>query len=230
MIPAYLLTLNTSETVNQQIYTVLRKSIINCFLLPGETISDKEIAKLFKVSRQPVRDAFIKLSSLGLIQILPQRGTFVMKISVRQVNNGRFIREAIETAIVRRASTQITDEQLQSLFNIIGQQKTASKNNDLSLFLTLDENFHSALAHSIDCVEAWDLLEGIKAHLDRVRYLSLDHVTPLPALIKQHEEIVLSLQSKDPDQSEAAMRRHLGEINLSFAPIAKRNPDWFDLQ
>lgn len=230
MIPAHLLNLNTSETVNQQIYNALRKSIINCFMLPGEAISDKEIAKLFKVSRQPVRDAFIKLSSLGLIQILPQRGTFVMKISVRQVNNGRFIREAIETAIVKRACTQMTNEQLQLLSNIIAQQKIAAQNNNLSLFLTLDEDFHSALARSIDCAEAWELLEGIKAHLDRVRYLSLDNVTPLPALIKQHEEIVEGLQSKDPDQAETAMRRHLSEINLSFAPIAQRNPDWFDLQ
>ena len=55
------------------------------------------------VSRQPVREAFIKLSEAGLVRIRPQRGTFVVKISTKQVTDARFVREAVEVAVARKA-------------------------------------------------------------------------------------------------------------------------------
>lgn len=63
----------------------------------------------FAVSRQPVREAFIKLAENGLIQIRPQRGSYVNKISLSQVRNGCFVRQAIECAVVRRAAGMINE-------------------------------------------------------------------------------------------------------------------------
>ncbi len=61
-------------------------------------MSEKEVSVRFAVSRQPVREAFIKLAENGLIQIRPQRGSYVNKISLSQVRNGCFVRQAIECA------------------------------------------------------------------------------------------------------------------------------------
>ena len=230
MLPPDLLTLNPNESVNLQIYHALRQSIVNCTLLPGEAISDKEISELFSVSRQPVRDAFIKLVGAGLIQVLPQRGTFVMKISPKRVLNGRFIREAVEVAVVTKAAEQISDEALVQLTANIEQQKIAAARNDTAAFLVLDEEFHTSISRSIDCIEAWELIEDIKAHMDRVRYLSLGDITPLQMLIAQHAAILAGLRAHDPKQTEEAMRAHLREINLSFGPIRDRNPDWFEAE
>ncbi|HSD38985.1 MAG TPA: GntR family transcriptional regulator [Rhodocyclaceae bacterium] len=228
MLPQTLLTLKPNESANLQIYHALRQSIVNCTLLPGEAISDKEISELFSVSRQPVRDAFIKLSGAGLIQVLPQRGTFVMKISPKRVLNGRFIREAVEVAVVAKAAEMITDEQLLVLTTNIEQQKLAAKRNDTAAFLALDEEFHTSISRCIDCVEAWELIEDIKAHMDRVRYLSLGEITSLQMLIAQHTAILTALRARDPKMAEEAMRSHLREINFSFGPIRDRNPDWFE--
>ncbi|WP_270804133.1 GntR family transcriptional regulator, partial [Aeromonas sp. Y307-3] len=85
---------NGNLPVNQQIYRYLRKDIVECTIPPGTLLSEKEISTRFNVSRQPVREAFIKLAENGLVQILPQRGTFVQKISVKRVADGRFIRSA----------------------------------------------------------------------------------------------------------------------------------------
>ena len=230
MLPPELLTLNPNESVNLQIYRALRQSIVNCTLLPGAAVSDKEISELFGVSRQPVRDAFIKLAGAGLIQVLPQRGTFVMKISPKRVLNGRFIREAVEVAVVTRAAEVIDDEQLLALSSNIEQQKLAAGKGDIARFLSLDEEFHTGLARSIDCIEAWELIEDIKAHMDRVRYLSLGEITPLQMLIAQHAAILEGLRAHDPRQTETAMRAHLREIQLSFGPIRERNPDWFEAE
>lgn len=230
MLPSELLTLSATEPVNLQIYRALRQSIVNCTLLPGTSISDKEISELFGVSRQPVRDAFIKLVGAGLIQVLPQRGTFVMKISPKRVLNGRFVREAVEVAVAGKAAEKISEEDLIKLGANIEQQKRVAKRIDTAAFLALDEEFHASIAHSIDCVEAWEMIEDIKAHTDRVRYLSLGEVTPLKTLIAQHSAILTGLRAHDPARAQEAMRSHLREINVSFGTIRERNPDWFEAE
>ena len=68
--------LSSTEAVGPQVYRILREQIIQAELLPGERISESEIAKALSISRQPVREAFIKLSEEGLVQVLPQRGAF----------------------------------------------------------------------------------------------------------------------------------------------------------
>jgi DNA-binding GntR family transcriptional regulator len=159
---------------------------------------------------------------------LPQRGTFVKRISPRKVREGRFIREAIEAAVVRKAAVAITDAQLAGLAANLREQKAASKANDTAAFLASDEQFHFLIAQSIDCVAAWDTIQDIKAQMDRVRYLSLHEVSPLDLLIKQHAHIVSALKAHDPEAAEEAMRAHLREILVSLAPVAERNPDWFE--
>ncbi|EFA0696212.1 DNA-binding transcriptional regulator rspR, partial [Escherichia coli] len=97
--------LNPTQPVNQQIYRILRRDIVHCLIAPGTPLSEKEVSVRFNVSRQPVREAFIKLAENGLIQIRPQRGSYVNKISMAQVRNGSFIRQAIECAVARRAAS-----------------------------------------------------------------------------------------------------------------------------
>lgn len=108
-------TITTSEPVNQQVYRYLRRDIVTCVIQPGALLSEKEVSARFNLSRQPVREAFIKLAEAGLVQILPQRGTFVRRISAKRVEDGRFIREAVEIAVVRRAAEEIAESGLMAL-------------------------------------------------------------------------------------------------------------------
>jgi DNA-binding GntR family transcriptional regulator len=216
------------EPIGKQIFRSLRQAIFTGLLAPGTPLSEKEVSDIFQVSRQPVREAFIKLVEAGVLQVLPQRGTFVKRISPRKVREGRFIREAIESAVVRKAALAITDAQLADLAANLREQKAASKANDTAAFLACDEQFHYLIAQSIDCVAAWDTIQDIKAQMDRVRYLSLHEVSPLDLLIKQHVHIVKALKAHDPDGAEEAMRAHLREILVSLGPVAELNPDWFE--
>ena len=220
--------LDSHEPIGAQIFRALRQAIFVGQMVPGTPLSEKEVSDMFHVSRQPVREAFIKLAEAGVLQVLPQRGTFVRKISPRRVREGRFIREAIETAVARKAAESITDDQLLQLGENLRDQKLAAKVNDTARFLALDEAFHYSIAQSIDCIAAWETIQDIKAQMDRVRYLSLPEVSPLDLLIRQHAKIVSALRAHDPAAAEQAMRAHLREILVSLGPVAARNPDWFD--
>lgn len=218
----------TSEPVNQQIYRLLRQEIVDCTIRPGTLLSEKEISTRFNVSRQPVREAFIKLSETGLVQILPQRGTFVMKISAKRVSDGRFIREAVEIAIIRRAALAITPEHLMQLKHNLHRQELAASNKRIKEFLELDDEFHRTFTQIIDCPMAWETIETIKATMDRVRFMSLADVSPPESLIEQHYKIYDGLEKRDPDAAEAAMKQHLGEMISTVTTISQRNTDWFE--
>lgn len=181
----------------------------------------------FDVSRQPVREAFIKLAENGLIQIRPQRGSYVNKISMTQVRNGCFVRQAIECAVVRRAGTMINDEQLYQLEQNLNQQRVAVERQQLNDFFQLDDEFHQKLSLIADCQLAWDTIENIKATIDRVRYMSLDHVTPPDMLLRQHLDIFQALEKRDLDAVEKAMNIHLHEISESVLLIRQENSEWF---
>jgi len=219
--------LNPTQPVNQQIYRILRSDIVHCLIPPGTPLSEKEVSVRFDVSRQPVREAFIKLAENGLIQIRPQRGSYVNKISLTQVRNGCFVRQAIECAVVRRAASLIDDHQCYLIEQNLHQQRIAIERKQLNDFFQLDDEFHQKLAQIADCQLAWDTVENIKAAIDRVRYMSLNHVSPPEMLLRQHHDIFSALEKRDADGVEKAMTLHLQEIGESVQLIRQENSDWF---
>ncbi|MGE9549630.1 GntR family transcriptional regulator [Erwinia amylovora] len=220
--------ITASEPVNQQVYRFLRQEIVTCAIPPGSLLSEKEVSARFSVSRQPVREAFIKLAEAGLVQVLPQRGTFVRKISAQRVADGRFIREAVEVAVIRRAAEEASAESLALLQHNLQLQRISADRHDSQGFLLLDDEFHRLIAQSINCELAWETVENIKAAMDRVRFLTLSKVSPPESLIQQHHEIYQALVARDADAAEKALRRHLQEMIFSITPVAEQNSEWFE--
>jgi len=220
--------LRLKDPIAPQLVAALRQGIVEMRLRPGEALSEKDIAGRFGVSRQPVREAFIKLSEAGLVEIRPSRGTFVMKISVREVANARFVREAIECSMARNASRLATSPQIAALRRLIDEQRAAAAANDYWRFNDRDETFHRAIAEIVQCDYAWRIVEAARFQTDRVRYLSLPEATPMPLLIAQHEEIVSQIEARNADAAERAMSRHLREILIALPQIARAHPDLFE--
>jgi DNA-binding GntR family transcriptional regulator len=214
-------------SISTQLYRHLRGAVIRGELHPGQALSESEIAKQYSTSRQPVREAFIKLAEERLVVIQPQRGTFVVKISVADVLDARFVREAIEVAVAQEAATSAPPSAIKDLRAVIERQKAVAHGHNEE-FLALDEEFHRTLALSVGRAHAWRVIENIKAQMDRIRYLSLDDATPLPLLIEQHTRIVDGIEAGDPTAAAAATRSHLREIIVSLPNIAAHYPDMFE--
>ncbi len=210
-----------------QLFQALRHRIIHNDLPPGSRISETEIAQEFGISRQPVREAFIKLAGEDLLAILPQRGTVVRKISYDAVLDARFLREAIETDIVRILSTDPKPGWVRDLRDQIAAQR-ASLQGRPEDFFALDDRFHRTLAGAAGKRGAWRLIEGLKSQMDRVRFLALGHF-PVRNLIEQHEAIVEHIADGDFEGAEIAIRRHLREVLNDLPTIAAGAPDFFDL-
>ncbi|MGF7175076.1 GntR family transcriptional regulator [Azospirillum doebereinerae] len=221
---------DSAEPITRSVFRTLRTAIVSMHFQPGQALSEQEIADQLGVSRQPVREAFIKLSEAGLLIIRPQRGTFVVKISVKQVLDARFVREAVEVAVVRQACDRITPAGIMDLrANLKAQWAIASDSDPSSdRFLELDEAFHRTIALGADCEYAWRIVEETKAQMDRVRYLSMPYATPVKRLIAQHEAVLEAIAARDPAKAEAAMSLHLREILTSLPELEGKFPDLFN--
>jgi len=211
--------------VGPQVYRILRDRIIRNDLEPGIRISESEIAAEYAISRQPVREAFIKLSEERLVEIRPQRGTFVRKIDGESVMDARFVREAVEADVVKQLAGNAEAETVARLRREISAQREAA--GDPVRFMELDERFHALLADVAGKARVWKYLEGLKSQMDRVRHLSMMRF-PVPKLITQHAAIVEAIAKRDQDGAEAAMRGHLREILNDLPAIEEANPEFFE--
>jgi DNA-binding GntR family transcriptional regulator len=219
-----------SEPASRRVFHELRSAIVTMAFTPGQALSENEIAARLGVSRQPVREAFIKLSEAGLVRIRPQRGTFVVKISTKQVTDARFVREAVEVAVARKATEVMSADAIADLKRNLDAQKVAAVEAVPARFLALDEAFHRGLALGVDCDYAWRVVEEVKAQMDRVRYLSLPQATPISRLVEQHEAILAAVEAGDAAAAEATVREHLSEILTSLPVLERQFPHLFESQ
>lgn len=225
--PGHAWTLEHGTPVGPQVYRILRERIIRADLLPGSLISESEIARTFSLSRQPVREAFIKLSEEGLVEVRPQRGTLVRRISREAVMDARFVREAIETDIVKLLADDRDTAVIADLRRQIEAQRAIS-DNDPDRFMKLDERFHRTLAEAAGKTYAWQVIENVKAQMDRVRYLSFLRF-PIPKLVDQHIGVVDAIEAGSPLDADCAMREHLREILAALPEIANAKPEFFEI-
>jgi|TARA_R100000365_G_C2742562_1_gene71227 GntR family transcriptional regulator, rspAB operon transcriptional repressor len=216
-------------TMGHRVFLSIKRAIVHGRLVPGYPVSEAELAGQLGVSRQPVREAFIKLADMGLVEIRPQRGTFIQRISRREVENARFLREAIEVAIARRAAEVASAEAVRPLWDLVEDQARCGVLPDHSQFLALDDALHHEIARMADCERGWRLIEDLKAQMDRVRYLSISSATPADTIVSQHRILVQAIADRSPDAAEAAMRHHLREMLKSLPIVIENNADAFDL-
>ena len=212
-------------SVVDQLFDRLRAAIIDNVLTPGTKLSEAEVALNHGVSRQPVREAFIKLANESLLEIRPQRGTFVAKISLPHVMDARFVREAVEADIVKLLADAPDPAVIADLRRQVRAQETLIGGSARD-FIAADEAFHRTLAEGADKARAWEVVVEMKAQMDRVRVLSSQHF-PVDRLVAQHLAIVDAIAAGDGAAAERGLRLHLQGILKDLPVIKQERPEYF---
>jgi DNA-binding GntR family transcriptional regulator len=207
--------LATDGSKAERVYAHLRRRIRELGLPPGAPIRKDEIALGLGVSRAPVSEAIARLAEEGLVEVFPQRGSFVAPIRATDVRESLFIRTALETEAMRRLAP-IADASLVARLqeNLADQQRALAAGN-LPQFHDLDESLHSQLFAAVENPRALRLLEAARAPLDRVRRLALPEPGRPEATLAEHRRLVDAVASGDRELAAAAMRVHLNMVGRS---------------
>lgn len=204
--------INIRLPITPQVYERLRRAITTLAMLPSEALSEKELSLQLGVSRTPVREALIRLADEGLIDILPQRGSFVAPIRLKDVEEAQFIRESLEVAVVKRLAGHCSPVFLSNLHANLAQQERAVAHEDHDLFLDLDEAFHKSFCDAAGLSKSWRVIQSVKLQMDRVRYLSLPDPGQLNTLLAQHRAVFEAVEKGEVDTASLAMSAHLREV------------------
>ena len=134
----------SAENARTYALRVLQYNIINLELVPGSTVSENELSAILNLSRTPVREALIELSKVGLVEIQPQRGSYIAKIDYELIEESRFMRLVLENAVLKLACEGISQEYMDKLKeNLRMEDNILKKENGSLSWTTSSTNFSS---------------------------------------------------------------------------------------
>ncbi|MEM6340438.1 MAG: GntR family transcriptional regulator [Pseudomonadota bacterium] len=210
------------------VFETLYDRIVSLGLMPGEKMSEADIAEQFGVSRQPVRDAFNRLGNMNLLLIQPQRATLVRKFSISDIAASRFVRLAVELEIAKTASRRWTVDATRRIEALLEKQDLAVRQNDVRDFLELDQAFHAEIAEVARQPEAFEVVLENKARLDRICVLSLKRVDEMARLVEDHRQIAAALARGNVVEMEQALRLHLSRIDETIDSVRASHAEYFE--
>ncbi|MCM3689706.1 GntR family transcriptional regulator [Neobacillus niacini] len=219
--------INNKRSIREHVYTAIKTQILKLELEPGRKISEKDIGETLQVSRTPIREAFLKLEQEELLEIYPQRGTFVSRINLDQVEEARFMRENIERGIVRLACEQFPEDYFIQLETNITMQKLFDEKKNFTRLYELDDQFHQILFDGCKKSRTWAILQQMNTHFNRVRALRTSLGMKWDFIINQHEQIFNLIKSRDVDLVEKVITEHLQVVVFEKAVLKEKYPNYF---
>lgn len=208
--------------VPDQVYGVLRRAIVEVRLAPGSPISENSICRQFAVSRTPVRTALQRLAEEGLVEVFPQRGSFVAPIRLTGLQDSHFIRRSLEVALLREVAPIWTSEMSRLMRHAITEQEHLIAIGDGDGFFRADEEFHHLLGTFAERERVWQAIMAAKLSLSRF-YRSWATPDRLPDVICEHLAIVDALDRGDAVAAEQALITHLDMIFAIFERIPEKD-------
>lgn len=218
---------NNAPSARSEVYAKLREQILSLELPPGAALSEKESSLVFGVSRTPVRESFVRLAQEGLVQVLPQRGTFVSLIDPELVEEARFMREQLERAVIRLACASFPKEALEALETNLRLQRESMAEANYKRMFELDEAFHRTIFEGCRKLNTWAVIQQMNAHLNRSRLLRLASDHEWSHLYAQHERMVGAIREGDAETADRVMQEHLSLSIHDQAVLQEKFPHYF---
>lgn len=208
------------------IAAALRDEIVGMVLMPGTPLRDAVLCERFGTSRTPVREALIRLGEEGLVDIVPQSGTFVSRIPVDAIPEAVLVRQALEGVTVE-AAARVRGQGLHGLDRALDTQRALADRRDTRAFHEADEAFHEAIAVLAGHPNIWRLLRQVKVQLDRARRLTLPALGRMDQVVAEHQAIRDAVAAGDAAAARHAMTLHLSIVLPDVVCLRETHPDYF---
>ncbi len=195
--------------LKEVIYMEVKNKILNLEYKPGQMISETEISELLNVSRTPVREVFIRLSYEKLLDIYPQKGTFVSLVDLSYVKESVYMRNLLECQI----AGEIIDSEMKDLpaeikKNIRLQKDLVENEGNIEEFLELDNDFHKVIFKAVNHETIWDIISTTRIHYNRFRLLTMYEPEMLKRVSQEHFDIMTKIEEGDKKGCNTLLKKH----------------------
>ena len=214
-------------SLSRRVYGSLKAAIIDLTIRPGGILRKSEVCATLGVSRSPVSEAVARLAAEALVDVVPQAGTFAARLSMEEVREGAFLREALELAAVEAVAAAVTPDGVARLRRELALQEGLVAAGDGPGFYAADERMHETILSMTGHRRLPALSRTAWVHVDRARRLILPVPGRVEETLEEHRAIVAAIEAGDPGAARAATRAHLRQLLTRLEALASERPDLF---
>ena len=216
-----------SGHLSDRVYEALKAAILSLDFEPGAVLRKGPICDALGVSRTPVAEAILKLEADRLVEVIPQSATRVSKMSMKEIREDAFLREALEVAAVELAAENHTKDLVDSLEENLDIQQRQLEDGDFNAFFKTDQAFHNLILDCCKIDRLHDTISFVSNHMDRARLMLLPAPGRSADTVKEHRHIVKAIANANPEAARVAMQTHLRQLIKRLEPLEKERPDLF---
>jgi DNA-binding GntR family transcriptional regulator len=210
------------KSLVDQLFIRIKKMILSQELKCGESIPEEGIARMFGVSRTPIRETLRKLEKYGLVKIHPHSQATVVDIAPDEAHYIGEVRSVIETLATKSLAKKATSEDIGSLREIAGKCVLAVNSDSSGEAFELDGLFHLEIARRCDNPYIYFILKNLEAKIQLTRAMYCNPRTE-KSDIRIHFQIIDAIERHDAKTASALMQKHIDDFIEHSSPIKKPN-------
>lgn len=188
---------------------MLRQSILANDLTTGVIYNEKGLANDLGISRTPVREALLELSSKRLVKFLPQKGVIINTFSEQEIDDIFEIRLALEVFSIKKICMNRDSLDVSDLEAYLAHQKQAAEQDDKLAFMEADRQYHIQFSRLTGNNLLKEMMQDIRDIMHLMGIRALDTDGRMASVVAEHERILSAIAAGDADQAKEEMRRHL---------------------
>ncbi|CDT80243.1 Transcriptional regulator, GntR family protein [Vibrio coralliirubri] len=200
------------KSLTENVAENLRYSIVSGELSLGQPLSEASLSETFNVSKTPVREALFILKQEGLIDIIPQKGSFVFKPDEKSIVELCNFRSYIEPIAIAESIKNNPQEFLESLEICIVKMEHKRKNNDFKAFLLLDGEFHESFFKYCDNSILRKSYQLVQFHIGAIRSHLTSTEDAFDDILEDHRKIYQLLSSNNVSEAQSVLQQHVLDI------------------
>ncbi|MDL2258016.1 GntR family transcriptional regulator [Eubacteriales bacterium OttesenSCG-928-K08] len=215
----------------QYAHHVLYSNIMSLNLEPGCLLSDAELSLMLGISRTPVREAIVQLVEARLVEVYPQRSSFVSHINLDYVEEGIFARYSIEPNVLREATSSASSADISRLKECLLLQRAALEDERFDDYVHHDNQFHRLIYHMAGKPWTWEMITSLSTHLNRVRLLQFRAGSQtLHEGFGEHNRLFEMIVSRNLEGIDDFLQGHISSGYRAVLPVLlEKYPSYFAL-
>lgn len=203
----------------------IRRRIVDGDVKFGQALSETTLAAELGISKTPIREALVRLEAEGLVQILPQRGTFVFPLSDVDAHALSDFRSLLEIDALRIAMRDRAPALVAALRSVLAKMKPSRSQGDSLQYRALDDRFHRAIIEHSNNAYLAAAYENIAQLVQTLRNrLTMDARMHAQSL-KDHKDLVRLVEKGDVEKAALPLKEHIAKTPADYAKRLTRSRD-----
>ncbi|SOY62989.1 GntR family transcriptional regulator [Cupriavidus taiwanensis] len=197
----------------------LRQFIVEGVFAPGTKLNERELCETLGISRTPLREALKVLAAEGLVDLLPNRGASISRMSEAEVRESFELMSGLEAFSGELACERITAAELAQIKALHYAMLACRARNDLPGYYSRNQEIHDRINEAARNTPLRQTYQSINRRLQALRFRSNQQRGKWDDAVEDHEEMIRALEARDGKRLAVILKRHLLEKRDAVLPL-----------